>query len=291
MLKDLIEYGHAVRAVDVPMGSLNLHCMVRSAGYEQRMNEVYSWDGLKRGNDPFVVIQHTLAGRGHLDYSGTRYLVEPGQTMALTFPHANRYWLEQGESWDYFWLVLNGREALRVTHGVIERAGPVFNMGGQAIDRLASACLGIIGGGIDQSGAASAAAYAAVMALHDGMLEGRHAPIEELPAAVERVKAYIDANLGSVLDVERLARIAGTSRWHFVRQFSGAVGEAPSHYLFRARMERASRLLLATDMSIGAIAAACGFSNGNYLAKSFRRTYGMAPLAFRNANRDRALGN
>ncbi|WDR04175.1 AraC family transcriptional regulator [Devosia algicola] len=291
MLKDLIEYGHSVRSVDAPIGELSLHCMVRHAGYEQRMNEVYSWDGMKRGNAPFLVIQHTLAGRGHLDYSGVRYLLVPGQTMVLTFPHANRYWLEQGESWDYFWLLLNGREALRLAHGVIDRSGPVLEMGGDAIDRMAAACLGIIKNEDCQSGEASAAAYAAVMALHDGMLAGRHASTQALPPAVARVKAYIDANLGTILDVDRMARIAGMSRWHFARQFSASVGVAPSRYLFRARIERASRLLLATDMSIGAIATACGFANGNYLAKSFRRINGMAPMQYRAAHRDAALGN
>ena len=49
--------------------------------------------------------------------------------------------------------------------------------------------------------------------------------------------------------------------------------------------ERIERLLLATDMSVVAIAGATGFANANYLAKAFRRKRGVAPLEFRAAGR------
>lgn len=285
MLKDLIAYGHSVKLVNVPKGSINLHCMATSAGYEQRMNEVYSWDGLQRGTEPFIVIQHTLAGRGHLDFSGVRHQLLAGQTMVLSFPHANRYWLERGESWEYFWLLLNGREALRIGHAVIEAAGPVLNLEDRLVDHLAAACLAIVSGEAMMPGEASSAAYRAVMSLHDGVFGDKGVPQSVLPPAISRVTAHISSNLAASLDVERLARIAQMSRGHFVRQFSEAVGVAPSHFLFHARMERAARLLLATDMTIAAIATACGFANGNYFAKAFRRAHAVSPIEYRQANR------
>lgn len=286
MLKDLIAYGHSVRAVTALKGPVSLHCMTTSAGYEQRLNEVYSWDGLQRGTEPFLVIQHTLAGRGNLDFSGVRYSLVPGQTMVLSFPHANRYWLERGDRWEYFWLLLNGREALRIAHAVIDAAGPVLTMSAELVDRLAAACLSVVSSDGLMAGAASDAAYAAVMSLHDGVFGDKGAPANVLPPALARVTAHIASNLATPLDMDRLARIAQMSRAHFVRQFSAAVGTAPSHYLFTARMERATRLLLATDMTIGAIATATGFSNGNYLAKAFRRAYGMSPVEYRLGNRN-----
>lgn len=289
MLKDLIGYGHSLRRVQVHKGQLPLHCMATSVGFEQRVNEVYSWDGLQRGTEPFLVIQHTLSGQGNLDFSGTRYRLEPGQTMVLSFPHANRYWLERGDRWEYFWLLLNGREALRIAQAVIGAAGPVVTMNEALVDRLASACLKIVSAEVLMAGDASEAAYQAVMSLYDAVFGDDLAPANVLPPALARVTAHIAGHLAKPLDVDRLARIAQMSRGHFVRQFSQAVGAAPSDYVFAARMERATRLLLATDMSIADIAAACGFSNGNYLAKAFRRAQGVAPVEYRLANRNPEL--
>ena len=254
--------------------------MATGAGYERRANETYSWEGSKRG--AFAVIQHTTAGRGELDYAGTRHALLPGDTMVLTFPHANRYWLQPGGSWEYFWIGVQGREGLRVARAIIDSRGPVLHPTGEVIDRLARACLTLATREL-AVGDASAVAYAAVMAIHDGAF-GDTVPADvEHPAPVRRAEAYIDKDLSVDLSIDRLARIAGLSRAHFVRLFSSSLGLAPSTYVSRRRIEQAERLLLATDSTIETIARSCGFADGNYFAKAFRRANGTTPTEFRSA--------
>ena len=253
--------------------------MTVGAGYERRENETYSWEGRRRG--PFCVIQHTIAGRGELDYAGTRHALLPGDTMLLNFPHANRYWLAPGQRWEYFWIGVNGHEALRVTRSVLDTAGPVLRLGSAYVDRLAAVCRTLILRE-PQAGEASALAYTAVMALHDGMLQGESASDDELPASIRRVLSYVAQHLGDRLDVERLAEIAGLSRAHFVRMFSSATGTSPSSYVAEQRLQMAQRLLTATDATIVDIAASCGFADGNYFAKVFRRQTHQTPTAFRS---------
>ena len=285
VLTQLIDYGHKVRGLTLNKSAAPLHCMAISAGYEQRMNEVYSWDGLQRGTAPFLVIQHTLVGEGRLDFSGTHYRLTPGQTMLLSLPHAHRYWLERGQHWEYFWMVLNGREALRLAREIIDAAGPVGTFAVPIVDRLATACLTLVDRADITPGEASSAAYAAMAALHDGVFGAAAVPEQALPPAIARVVAHIEANLTHALQVERLATIAEMSRGHFVRQFSAATGVAPSDFVLERRIERIERLLLATDMSVVAIARATGFADANYLAKAFRRKRGQAPLDYRVSRR------
>lgn len=285
MLSKLLEHGHDVRVLNLGKSAVPLHCMPVSAGYEQRMNEVYSWDGLQRGTAPFIVIQHTLVGEGRLDFAGEQHRLVPGQTMVLSMPHAHRYWLERGGRWEYFWLVLNGREALRLVRELIDAAGPVVSLSGEVVDRLVGACLTLVERTSITPGEASAAAYGAIAALYDGVFGTSAAPAPAMPAPIARVMGHVDDNLARPLQVERLASIAKMSRGHFVRQFSAATGQAPSEYVLERRLERIERLLLATDLSVVQIAQATGFADANYLAKAFRRRRGMAPLQYRAAQR------
>ena len=290
MLSQLIDYGHNVRALTLPKSAVPLHCMAISAGYEQRHNEVYSWDGLQRGSAPFLVIQHTIVGEGRLDFAGTQYRLVPGQTMVLSLPHAHRYWLERGGHWEYFWMVLNGREALRLAREIIDATGPVVTLPPSVVDRMALACHTLIDKPAISPGEASTAAYGAMAALHDGVFGNHAAPGLTLPPVIARVVAHIDANLNRTLNVDRLAAVAGVSRAHFVRQFTNATGLAPSAFVLERRIERIERLLLATDMSVVAIAGLTGFTGANYLAKAFRRRRGMAPLDYRATRRIAAAG-
>lgn len=280
MLSDLLAHGHDIRVLSLPRSAAPLQCLAASAGYEQRMNEVYSWDGLKRGTSPFLVLQHTTFGEGRLDYAGTQYRLTPGQTMLVTMPHAHRYWLERGGHWEYFWAVLHGREALRLAREILEAAGPVLRLEAAQTDRLAAACLALIATPDLTPGEVSAAAYAALAALHDSAFAARRAETP-LPAALARVVGFIAAHLAEPLPVDRLARVAGLSRAHFVRQFTAALGKPPSAHVLDLRLERIERLLLASEMTVAEIAAATGFNDANYLAKAFRRHRGLAPLAFR----------
>lgn len=281
MLSRLLDHGYDIRRLALPRRSAPLHCMAISAGYEQRMNEVYSWDGRKRGTAPFLVIQHTTYGEGRLDYAGAGYRLVPGQTMLVTMPHAHRYWLERGGHWEYFWMVLNGREALRLAREVLEASGPVLHPSPEQVDRLAQACLSLMAEAELSPGEASISAYAAMATLHDVAFGASAAEEAPFPPAISRVLAHIEANLGTKLQVDLLAAIAEMSRAHFVRRFTATTGSAPSDYVLGRRIERIERLLLATEMTVTEIARLTGFADGNYLAKTFRRKRGLSPLEFR----------
>lgn len=281
MLPTLLDHGFDIRRIALPRSAAPLHCMLASAGYEQRRNEVYSWDGLKRGSAPFLVIQHTTLGEGRLDYAGTLHRLVPGKTMLVTMPHAHRYYLERGGHWEYFWLLLNGREALRLAREILDKAGPVLTLSPELVDRLADAALRAMTIAEATPGQASLIAYEAMVSLHDGVFGLRPPGESALPQAIERTMAYVEDNLGASLQVERLAGIADMSRAHFVRRFTEATGLPPSDFVLSRRLARAERLLLATEMSVGEIARLTGFADGNYFAKVFRRKNGAAPLEYR----------
>ena len=143
MLSALLAHGFDIRSFPGAAPSA-LHVVTNAAGYEQRRNEVYNWDGLTRGTTPFLVIQHTLVGEGRLDHAGVKHRLTPGKTMLVTMPHAHRYWLERGGHWEYFWLLISGREALRMARAILEAAGPVLTPSEGAVEQMAAACLRLL---------------------------------------------------------------------------------------------------------------------------------------------------
>ncbi|MES2916271.1 MAG: AraC family transcriptional regulator [Pseudomonadota bacterium] len=288
MLSSLLAHGHDIRSL-TPRGSVpTLGIQVEAVGYEQRRAELYSWDGMKRGTEPFLVIQHTILGEGRLDFGGARYRLGPGQTMLVTMPHAHRYWLERGGHWEYFWFILSGREALRLARDVLAVAGPVLLPGPGGEARLAEVAHALLTRPGLTPAQASVLGYGALAVLHDGAFAGGAGQRATLAPELARVLAHVDANLAGDLRVDALALVAGLSRAHFVRRFAAEVGVPPSDHVLARRMDRVERLLTASEMKIGDIARATGFAEANYLAKAFRRHRGLSPMAFR-ALRDEAV--
>jgi transcriptional regulator of acetoin/glycerol metabolism len=105
------------------------------------------------------------------------------------------------------------------------------------------------------------------------------------PAAMRRVREYVDVHLEGSMDLATLAGVAGVSIHHFARGFKQSAGVTPHHYLTQKRVERAQDLLAHTDLSLSEIAYAVGVSDQSHLARHFRQLLGITPRQFRWAQR------
>lgn len=97
--------------------------------------------------------------------------------------------------------------------------------------------------------------------------------------AVERVVASLD----EALDLERLARVAALSPFHFHRIFRGMVGETPLELHRRLRLERAAYQLNASDEPVTSIAFGAGYDSHEAFTRAFRARYAASPSEFRQA--------
>ena len=93
--------------------------------------------------------------------------------------------------------------------------------------------------------------------------------------------ARVVASLDQALDLERLARAAALSPFHFHRIFRGMVGETPLELHRRLRMERAAHALLDDAASVTTIALDAGYDSHEAFTRAFRSFYGCSPSEFR----------
>ncbi len=98
-----------------------------------------------------------------------------------------------------------------------------------------------------------------------------------------RARDLADERYREPLSVEDLARAAGLSRAHFIREFRRAFGETPHQHLLTRRLERAATLLRSTDRSVLDICTSVGLRSVGSFTTSFRRAYGLTPTAYRAA--------
>jgi AraC family transcriptional regulator len=94
---------------------------------------------------------------------------------------------------------------------------------------------------------------------------------------------YIEAHLGSRLSLRKVAAASGLSIGALARLFPHHTGSSPYAYIIRKRVERAKRLLQATDMPIAQVAVETGFADQAHMTKAFSRHLGQTPRSLRQA--------
>ena len=100
-------------------------------------------------------------------------------------------------------------------------------------------------------------------------------------AGMGRLLSWVEVHLAERLTVAALARQTGMSVRSFYRHFHATIGQTPLDYVLGQRIARAKELL-ATHRSeqIDAIAAQCGFEDGNYFSRVFNQRTGMTPRQY-----------
>lgn len=88
---------------------------------------------------------------------------------------------------------------------------------------------------------------------------------------------HIEHHYAESLTLKVIASAAGVS----IREFQCNVNERPMNYLSNYWLFVAAQPLTSPDMSIGAIADACGFTSQSYFNKCFHKRYGMRPTDYR----------
>jgi AraC family transcriptional regulator len=100
-------------------------------------------------------------------------------------------------------------------------------------------------------------------------------------ARVERVTAFVEANIGESFRVGDLARVARLSTGHFSRAFKESFGETPLGYVNRRRVRHAQVIMLGSRDPLAKIALDCGMCDQSHLTRVFRRIVGINPAAWR----------
>lgn len=92
---------------------------------------------------------------------------------------------------------------------------------------------------------------------------------------------YIDSNYMDNVSLEKVASVAGFSKYHFSRLFKQCSGQNFHEYLCYKRVQASEVLLLKPDLSITEIAFKSGFASLSSFNRAFRTINHCSPTEFR----------
>lgn len=112
------------------------------------------------------------------------------------------------------------------------------------------------------------------------------APLPHRGAMLE-TQAHIRTHLAEDLSLESLAARVSLSPVYFHKLFCSHTGVTPAQYVLSCRIAGAKALLRTDKLTIGEIAARCGFSSQSYFNYKFKAVTGETPLSYRQARLSR----
>jgi PAS domain S-box-containing protein len=108
-----------------------------------------------------------------------------------------------------------------------------------------------------------------------------HSQVNSAHAGLARVITAIREQIDLPWRVAQMAEIAGVSSASLERLARRTLGLPPQQLLQRLRLEHAVFLITQTTLSMGDIAAECGFYDQSSFTRQFRKVLGLTPGAYR----------
>ena len=116
-------------------------------------------------------------------------------------------------------------------------------------------------------------------------VKGTERQLPAMPKAAETILKhsieYIEHHYSETISPSDVAASIPISYSHLARLFSQYMNSSVSHYITCVKMDKATHLLLTTDMDINDVAQATGFSSLSYFSYTFKNLLGLAPRDFR----------
>jgi AraC-like DNA-binding protein len=110
---------------------------------------------------------------------------------------------------------------------------------------------------------------------------GKARPLDS-PARLAPALELITSQFQEPLSVPQMAKTCGMSVRSFEGHFDRLMGQPPSAYLIRCRVQAAATLLRTSDRTIAEVAYECGFGTLSSFNRAFQKHMGQTPREHRN---------
>ncbi len=113
---------------------------------------------------------------------------------------------------------------------------------------------------------------------------GKRATEPGVPPWLVKSVEFLRDNLSTQFSMEEIGTTIGIHPAHLSRVFRKHMGCTVGEYLRQLRIDRASHLMLNTNLSLSELALDSGFADQSHFSRSFKESIGMTPNEFRQCH-------
>lgn len=246
-----------------------------AVGWQRRNDKSYYWNNKNRP-DGFL-FQYTLNGSGTLKIEDGIFHVKKGEAFFLQMPENESYYFDEDSDqapWEFVYMMFSGRAVYSYYEYIRSHAGKIISLPSShpAIRQLMNLYFQAKNGFLQNTFMAEKEAFHFLCELCNANNGEEHRS-----SLTDRAKVYIEQNFDRPITLAETAEYLGVSQCHLSREFLRYAGEQPIRYLTKVRLEHAIKLLHSTDMKLEEISSSCGFADGNYFGKVFKRYMKASP--------------
>ena len=247
-------------------------------GVEVRADASYFFDNKNRRIDSYL-FQYTLEGSGIFEIGGCKTVLTPGQAFFTYIPSETKYYCyPEGAEWKFIFVLFMGKYLGPYYDKIRSVKGDIFYLDEDdpAVKSAIEIYLNAQKNLLDNSLIASSAAFDFL-----NKLCCVSNVAETYCRLNKQATDLFQSRYADLRGIAEAAEILGVSQSHLTRVFSAEVKESPLEYLTKIRMSHALKLLVDTNYPIDKIARLCGYDNGNYFGKVFKKYVHMTPIKYR----------
>ena len=236
---------------------------------------------------PYYHLHVILAGKGSLTTHGQTHHLHFGQ-MFLTRPDEEvTYGPDPEDPWTYCWMSFDGENALNYAESAGFKSGVCWQdcyVDYQGFNTLVQKVLSrpelTLANDLMRLGALCEYLSLAIESNYKSNQVVRHRHEYAPDVYVSHALDYIRKNYDTI-KVKDVARYIGINRSYLTNIFKKKMGVSPQEYLLQYRLDKGSKLLLETRLSIQEIAQKIGYDNPLTFSKMFKSVYGVSPRNYR----------
>ncbi len=119
------------------------------------------------------------------------------------------------------------------------------------------------------------------------IIEQKKSPVSEVDKDIlESLSKYICDHYADDLSIETLAKIGCMGTTKLKKNFKLYFGSTVAEYIRKVRIDNAEHLLAYTDLPVGEVAKAVGYSAAGHFAELFYKAKGVLPFEYRKSTHE-----
>lgn len=261
----------------------NIELNLYTCGFESCKSEHSYGPAVRSG----YLIHLVLSGKGIYKVNNKTYNLKAGNGF-LIYPNELIYYkADKNNPWEYAWIGFTGTKINEyIDKTSLTKNNPVFSFKkeGDLVKSIDSV--------IYATNLNSNKNIKIIATLYDFIYN----LLEEIPNDnietkitpknyVEDALFYIQNNYQENISVSDIANYLSLDRSYFHKIFKKYTNKSPQEYILYLKFEKASELLLSTNLKVGDIARSIGYSDIFLFSKNFKKVKGVSPSEYRKINK------